>query len=303
MDETKTKQKRLPRYKVAQVPPPFKMTEQDKQLMSLLYEYRILTTSQIKKKVFDNPQKTEKTIWNATRRRLGKLFHHEFIVRVEKPVLLTVGGEEIAYALLPKGLKEVAKLRGVGVDELDWTKTDKKVSADWLDHKVMISGVRLKIEEQANIHPFHLLRIFGERELDKRQKRYELEQMRMTKIADLYYEIQNLTKNTKAGFFVEVDLGTESIKTTITKKVQAYQYYAHSGMFKEDFGIEKFRVLFIVMSEKRRSNMAKNDTGDSFIFNIATVEEFLQRKFLIDPIWHIMGQNGEAHVLFSLSNV
>jgi hypothetical protein len=58
-------------------------------------------------------------------------------------------------------------------------------------------------------------------------------------------------------YFLEADMGTESIETIIKGKIRAYRQIVATGVVDDHFGIDNMRVLFVTTNETRKRNMMK----------------------------------------------
>ena len=71
--------------------------------------------------------------------------------------------------------------------------------------------------------------------------------------------------------FVEVDLGTESLRV-VERKFQNYIKFEESGGYRSAFPGCDFRILFITTTEERIESLQRITTSDDIWF--ATMEEF-----------------------------
>ena len=87
-----------------------------------------------------------------------------------------------------------------------------------------------------------------------------------------------------AGMFFEIDLGNEHLKIW-TEKANRYLQFALSGNIEPLFGVQHFRVIVVVSSERRRQSIRKTvATMTKKIFWFATGED-VEREGLFAPIW------------------
>ena len=101
-------------------------------------------------------------------------------------------------------------------------------------------------------------------------------------IPDGYFEIETATGSTPA--FIEVDLGTESLKVW-SKKTSLYLHLAISGTFEKIFGREQFRVLVVVPSDRRLKTIQQTIAKQTRkIFWLSTLEQ-INREGFWSAIW------------------
>lgn len=103
-------------------------------------------------------------------------------------------------------------------------------------------------------------------------------------VPDAYFELEGAAQEEKLGFFLEVDLGTESAPVW-DRKVRGYLKFAQSGAFQARFGLPAFRVLVVARGEDRinaiRSMIAKRTDK---VFWLATTET-INCEGLWSAIW------------------
>jgi hypothetical protein len=99
---------------------------------------------------------------------------------------------------------------------------------------------------------------------------------------DGYFEVS--TGEVVRSMFVEVDLGTESLKVW-KEKIRYYLQLAVSGEFERRFHRPQFRVLVVGNSERRILNIRETVAqSTSKIFWFTTIQE-INREGLWAPIW------------------
>lgn len=110
-------------------------------------------------------------------------------------------------------------------------------------------------------------------------------------IPDGYVEFA--TPSGVAALFLEVDLGTESLKVW-REKTRAYVQLAVLGTFRRTFGHDRFRVLVIAVSGRRLESIRKTIASvTDKIFRFATLEDARSRFFA--EVWtRPTGQEVEA---------
>ena len=100
-------------------------------------------------------------------------------------------------------------------------------------------------------------------------------------IPDGYIEFS--TASGMSAFFLEVDLGTETLPVW-KEKIRQYLQLAASGAFQRTFGHDRFRVLVVANSERRQESIRKTVAAvTEKIFRFTTLENAKSRFF--EPVW------------------
>lgn len=275
------------------VTPTLLLTARDKSILSALNKYHVLTTSLIQKLSFPVPEgKKEKTYQSVCRRRLFKLLGNGYIAKIKRKVYPDEGGVEKIFALNRRGAELLAQ-----TEHVEWKAKDNIISLVTLDHTLAVSEVMVALEIHLRNSPYSIKLDIDERELRRRKKSVSGERLRLSKIPDRFVVIRNNENDTVAGFFLEIDLASESIQTVITEKIIAYTNYYMSMFFEQDFGLNAFRVLFIVKGDTHRLNIKKlrSETGE--LMQVTSLTEFKDQMPFIRPIWQSIGGKGELHTL------
>jgi len=180
------------------------------------------------------------------------------------------GGHKYLYALTVHGARRVdVRYRG-----LPWTRDALLAGSAGLEHQLRVNAVYLLLTYTA----------------------IQLPNVRVTKwrafteplsstdrlIPDGYLELEGPIG--RRAFFLEVDRGTESRRTWVTK-TQAYLRFAMSGAFTTQFGRSQFGVLVIAPSARRVHSLRAAVTGvTTKLFWFASFE-VLQAGMFWTPCW------------------
>ncbi len=268
---------RIPRHKRIPNPPRMVLTERDKRIVLAVYENRYMSRDQIIRVFFRT-----KSVANE---RLMKLYQHEYLDRLFKPV--SFGYTQAVYSLDKRGAEIVSKELGIYKEALSWKKRNVKVEFLFLEHTLAISEfwvcLELAAKERKEIEILFWKRQ-GEALKDKvsdpdRKQKY------LPVTPDAFFGI--LSPKGKSYFFLEVDLGTQSLKR-FKKKIIAYRQYWKSGKYQEKYGFKSFRVLTITTSEKRLKNLivAARDCGAKSMF-LFTAQDLTKPNKVFDNIWYL----------------
>lgn len=242
--------------------------ERDKQILSLLVKYRFLTTSQLHRLCFGARSKALK--------RLRQLYDANLVNRLFRPVI--VGNAEIVYTIAPKGLSLLKGYQNTG--DLSENLTYGKRTQLFLEHELALVKFRLAAENSCDERGIEILFWKSTPQLRILQKgKLIVEKIKcldgtiLPLLPDAFFGIR--TQKGKSFFFVEMDMGTESLKR-IAAKFKAYVNYLRNGQFQNRWGYKAFRVLVITTSQKRIDNMiqfAKAHKSFSLLFWFATQEQ------------------------------
>src|SRR5881296_4549268 len=157
--------KRLPRFRraTADALPPFKLTERDRELLKIMYDYRFITAEMLQDlatPVVLTPRQqdaverliaarraklgitgtADRVPSNAKReiqRRLQALYHHGYVQRLKLS-----DHDPIVYALGNKGADELTLHFGVDRQKIDWTSKNRETGERYMQHGLMVSRFR-----------------------------------------------------------------------------------------------------------------------------------------------------------------
>ena len=252
------------------------LTKRDKAIIFSVYENRFLRRDQIQKLYFAGKSLP------ACNMRLKKLYENRFLERIIRPV--AYGSSQAVYALDKNGVQVVAKLVKKEPYQIDWNRDKNKVRFLFLDHTLQIAEFKVNLNISLKNPETNL--IFYQRE-SKSLKRKVLDPRGIKKylvvMPDAFFGLQN--DKGKYYFFLEVDMGTETLKR-FQEKVIAYKEYWKSGKYLKDYGFNHFRVLTIAKSEKRILNLLlasqKKGAKNMFLF---TTFSAIENKGMFYPIW------------------
>lgn len=265
------------------------LTDRDKEILTRIWEDRMLFTSQIGRIFF--PGKTGANI------RLRKLWENRYLDRYFLPTLMFHGSTEAIYMPGKKGVDIVAAMLGLERTEIarGMSYLKQKVRTHSfllsLDHILTVADFRIAFAEAAEDHPdVSLEGWIPERMCEDSYRFWRAGEKVAGKLRpDGYCQCQHGEK--RYSFFVEVDLGTMSGKA-FEHKVQRYLDYSESGRYQQRFGVRYFRVLVATTGAQRLANLKQTseELTDS-IFWFTTLDQVWRGK-VFDRIWVRAGQEG-----------
>jgi hypothetical protein len=288
-ETTGEKTKRASKYVRPKKPEPMVLTDRDKEILTRIWEDRMLFTSQIGRIFFRG--KTGANI------RLRKLWENRYLDRYFLPTLMFHGSTEAIYMPGKKGVDIVAAMLGVERTEIarGMSYLKQKVRTHSfllsLDHILAVADFRIAFAEAAEDHPdVSLEGWIPERMCEDSYRFWRAGEKVAGKLRpDGYCQCQYGEK--RYSFFVEVDLGTMSGKA-FEHKVQRYLDYSESGRYQQRFGVRYFRALVATTGTQRLINLkGTTEQLTESIFWFTTLDQVWRGK-VFDRIWMRAGQEG-----------
>jgi len=302
------------RYKVrATHAKPIQLTQRDIELIQAVHKYRVLHRGQISDMFFAGVNDEG----SSARRRLNLLYQHGYLERIPRFISPPLNNPGPAYRLAQRGAVLLAEHAGVPLAEFNyWGRSEDKdshigkIGHAYLEHNLVLSDIRLWLEEQAMKAGFMIETWLDYFDLHSTWKTERVAIQLTTQVpfediaiaADGYFVL--LTEQGRGHFFVEFDRGTETIGKQWKRKVLAYMAYLRSGKFHQRYKVDPqtgFRVLTIASSMKRAENLHKaaQNYGDP---NLASLFMFtgwpeLRRGTLSSPVWLRSGINGSNRLV------
>lgn len=284
----KTKKKKLA---------PIVLTERDKAIILSVYENRFLRRDQIQRLYFPNASVP------ACNMRLKKLYEHSFLDRLIRPV--AVGSNQIVYALNHHGAVVVSATLNIDRHSINWKRDHNRVEFLFMEHTLAVAEFKVNLDL--------VLRktdgvdwLFYSRESKGLQARVPDpagKKKYLVVAPDAFFGLKISEGN--SFFFLEVDMGTETLKR-FGEKVTAYKQYWKTGKYRQDYEFNHFRVLTIAESKKRLSNLidATRKNGGRNMFLFTTFAEIERSVF--GSVWFSPEASSPSTLLnltlFSLSN-
>jgi hypothetical protein len=268
-------------------PPPIRLTERDMKLIQAVYEYRVLTTQQLKTLFFPSLHRAYA--------RLEALYHHGFLERQFLGVYADKMNTPILYLLDRRGAELLQAELGL---EVTWSRESKQVTSQFLEHTIAINSVRVAVakacEQQTG---FKLLTWKGENDL---KADYDYVSIRTTGgrvksvsvIPDSYFVLE--TPRGQAHFFLELDRGTMTTQRFKTK-VLAYQAYYQGGGYQRRYSARSLRILTVTTSYARAMNLQRitEEAEGKQRFWFTTLEQVTPETTLANSIWKVATKVGE----------
>lgn len=243
------------------------LSEQTLDALRYIHQYRYLTKDHVAAATDIKPKTASEMLLRLERHRLLSSFGNVPIAgkgKTPKVYYLTKRG----HALLAEEFGEIAPYRAVNVTSR-WSPK--------MAHKLATLDVLMALERGVHDRPHYALpATFLEYRRDRIGERWTLETMDYVAapetaenkiIPDAGFILENIAKNSKALFLIEVDLGTERhvsrsgayIRESVRHKISQYDRYLSGARFKKRYAswgdFPYFVLLVITNSEQRLSNM------------------------------------------------
>jgi len=255
---------------------PMSLTVRDVSIILSIYENRFLKRDQIQRLHFPNASVS------ACNMRMKKLEEHQFLDRLVKPV--AAGSAQAAYALDKRGADVVAATLEIDRHQVRWNRANNRVEFFFLEHTLGVSEFRVCLDVALAARREELL--FYQRGDRSHLRRISVTGVRKKYFVvapDAFFGIQ--TGRGKCIFFLEVDLGTETL-SRFAEKVTAYKRYWKSRQYTEEYGFNNFRVLTVCESERRLANLrqATGKVGGRQMFLFTTFSA-MQQNSPLGSVW------------------
>ena len=236
--------KNTPSHKRSASPAAFRLTERDRQVVHSVDTHRILTTQQIEVLHFASNSAKTRTRRAVCQRRTQGLFHHGFLDRIQRPVILGEGRHAFAYALDRRGADLVAQSRDVDRAVIGWKPKDNRLGPIFLEHLIHINDVRVVTQLLAKSGAFAKVEWIDELALKAPEYQDKMPTYqrsgRATRIfPDGFCAIWTGEHKQPASFFLEVDQGTMQ-NSLWANKIEAYRAFRDSGLVTSVFRDQTF---------------------------------------------------------------
>lgn len=291
MGETTTlnPSKRRKRNARVATPRPMRETEGDRQIVRLVYDYRILSQTQLEQLL----GKSRSTMQQS----LVRLYDHRYLERVFLPIA-ELGSSPALYILDKRGI-EVLQRQGVA----DFTGVpDKDISLLFMEHTLAINRFRIAITQACEQIGWKITTWQTENEVkadyDKVMVKGRGSKPKTIPIVpDSYFVIEAPDKGL-SHLFLELDRGTMTLER-FRAKVEGYLSYYKQGGYEKRYHAKGFRVVTVVDTPKdaRVANLAAHTAkleGIGRRFWFAHLPAITPETVLTQAIWTVAGDTRPA---------
>lgn len=260
---------------------PLSLQPRDILIVQAVYECRFLSRAQIQR-LFNFHCVTRANI------RLRKLFDHGYLSRRFLP---TVKGSGVAvYCLGSKGIPLIAEHLDFDEQLVKSKRRDAlEVKDFFLTHDLLVNDVRIATVLACRNNPeLQFVQWIDQRECGLAVGTRATQNQGRVFSPDGYCQYRYQGK--LYAFFLELDRSTMSSKRFLTK-VQNYLEFGLSGSYREQFGLNFFRVFVVTLTRERLFNLkAAVERITSKMFWFAIAPEVLPDR-LFGRVWHRAGQS------------
>jgi DNA-binding MarR family transcriptional regulator len=286
MSSSNQKRKRQRRDQRAKHPTPMREGVNDRRIVGLLYDYRVLSQQQI--------EQLMGLARSTVQRLLKRLYDHGYLER-EFPPVSHIGSSPTLYVLDKKGLD---LLRRMGFEDVPDVPS-KGLSGTFLEHTMAINIFRIAITQACLAQGWEIAGWLTENELkaDYDRVRVAGKKRSVALVPDGYFTVRVPGKGL-THFFLELDRGTMTV-ARFREKIKAYVVYYKSGGYAKRYGAQGFRVLTVVdgIGVGRVDSLVEGSgevRGIGRRFWFGHLENMRPERVLDDEVWQIAGANGKV---------
>lgn len=284
MNSSSQKRRRKPNERLRE-PRSMRETERDREIVRLVYDYRILSQQQIAQLV----GKSRSTVQQS----LVRLYDHQYLDRVFLPVS-TLGSSPTLYILDKRGIE---MLQRYGVASFTGVPS-KDISPFFKEHTLAINQFRIAITLASKRLGWEIAEWRTENELKADYDRVNVRTGIVGKaqhipiVPDSYFVVR-IPGRGISHFCLELDRGTMTLERFKMKMI-GYVAYHKSGGYEKRFNAQSLRVLTVVdtPTPKRMVNLVAltgqvEGIGRRFWF--AHLPNVTPTTALLEPIWLVAG--------------
>src|SRR4051812_11497548 len=143
------KETRRPRFRRAAEPPPFRLTEDDVEIVRVVARHRLIRSTHIAALVGRSLDRTND--------RLLRLFHAGYIdrPRAQLDYYPTFGSAPMIYALADRGVRLLKEWDGAAFRNSEWSRKNREATRPFIEHQIEIVdfgiGVQRAVRERSDI--------------------------------------------------------------------------------------------------------------------------------------------------------
>jgi DNA-binding Lrp family transcriptional regulator len=278
---------RRPRFRRAEEPPAFRLTDDDVVIVRLLARHRFLRSTQIAALVGRSLDRTN--------RRLSRLFHAGYVdrPRAQLDYYPHAGSAPMAYALADRGARLLIARDGRDFANVEWSRKNREAGRPFIEHQLETMDFYVGLQQacaQRNdlrlIHPDELVAAFPDQSFNARHP-FALHVKvshggvahKVGVVPDFAFGLA-FADGSRRCFLVEIDRGTMPItradidRTSLERKMRGYLAAHATRQHERRFGWRTFRVLTVITDQQRaksarealRSIRAPNGPGPALFF-------------------------------------
>ncbi len=289
---------------------PFALTQRDLALMRDVWEFRLLTTSQLETlRRADGDPATRFVSRLTLTRRLKGLYHHRYLRRIARPC--ASGSQEPVYVLDREGARALSlalerRQKGEAAEgeapQVRSPLPSRLPKAQGLEHLLLINQARVAFTGAGNLPDCaERLQLIEWKTSDQARFAVQMagtrgagQSVTLLPDAGMVLRVTRGEKRSRHMAFLEADRGTEPLSALLSK-ARAYFAYWQSGGFAHDYAAPSgagFWVLFTVPSKARGATLLKalqSVEGGLTMFRVALDSDLVPQR-VAQTVWTEAGQ-------------
>src|SRR3954449_2020286 len=296
---------RRPRFRRAAAPPPFRLTEDDVEIVRVVARHRLIRSTHIAALVGRSLDRTND--------RLMRLFHAGYIdrPRAQLDYYPTFGSAPMIYALADRGVRLLKEWDGAAFRNPEWSRKNREAGRPFIEHQIeivdfevgvqravrMSSDIKLITADEMIAAAPGQLPAINPFSLDAKLSDHGVVREAAI-IPDIVFGLE-LTDGIRRNFMVEIDRGTMPVRrsdpeqTSIDRKMRVYLTAHAAKQHQREFGWTNFRVLFVTTREERietmidasRQSQARRHGVGASLFWFSTFAEIKEVADLLALEW------------------
>src|SRR5437762_7896394 len=260
---------RRPRFRRAVEPPPFRLTDDDVEIVRIVARHRLIKSIHIAELVGRSLDRTND--------RLMRLFHAGYVDRPRAQLdrFPSSGSAHYVYALADRGARLLREEDGVEFRNPEWSRKNREAGRPFIEHQVEI--VNFQVALQRAVAQRSDLRLIPAEEMKSARSRtptptgpaafalraklsHRGTVREISVVPDLVFGLQ-LAKAERRNFLVEIDRGTMPVRrsdpeqTSFESKMRVYLAAHAAKQHVQQFGWKNFRVLTVTTDRQRMRTM------------------------------------------------
>ncbi len=259
---------RRPRFRRASEPPPFRVTDDDVEIVRLLARHRFLRSTHIAALVGRSLDRVND--------RLSRLYHAGYLdrPRAQLDYYPSSGSAPMVYALADRGARLLIERDGIEFANVEWSRKNREAGRPFIKHQLEIMDFYVALQRAARdrldlrtIHADELVAGFADQRATGRNP-FALRARLIAKgvahdlavVPDLAFGL-SFRDGSRRCFLVEIDRGTMPIvrsdieQTSFERKMRAYLTAYAAKQHERHFGWKTFRVLTVTTDHGRAQSM------------------------------------------------
>ena len=260
---------RLPRFRRAAEPPPFRLTDDDVEIVRVVARHRLIRSTHIAALVGRSLDRTND--------RLMRLFHAGYVDRPRAQLdrFPSSGSAHYIYALADRGVRLLQEVDGAEFRNTEWSRKNREAGRPFIEHQIEI--VNFQVALQRAVAQRSDLRLISAEEMNTAASRRQMPASRapfslraklshrgtvheLGIVPDLVFALQ-LANGERRNFMVEIDRGTMPVRrsdpeqTSFEGKMRVYLAGHAAKQHEQQFRWKNFRVLTVTTNHQRIETM------------------------------------------------